>query len=367
MKTNKIIAVISLIFVFTWISCGKKTNEYKPERHDVTETVFASGSLEPENKYNLTALTDGYIVELKFDNGDTVKKDQVLAIIDNKTAEINALSAESILGIVSMNASPEGPTLKQAQQNMDLAKQKYEQDSIQVNRYQKLYSTNSVSKLEYENVQLAFQGSKTSFMNAKQNLKLLKQQTEQQLVSQKSQKETSGVSSENNVVKAVVGGRVYRRLKEVGDYVRRGDVIAVVGDANQLYAKLSIDESNISKIKVGQEVVIQLNTNKGINLPGYVNEIYPYFDEASQSFYCKVKFDGAPALKITGIQLQANIIIGTKKNALVIPRPYLGYGNKVKEKNKGEVSVKTGFVSNEWVEITEGIDENSVLISDQLK
>ena len=50
-------------------SCGKKNNETQAQRKDITETVFASGTLEPENKYNLTAQTDGYIIELKFDNG----------------------------------------------------------------------------------------------------------------------------------------------------------------------------------------------------------------------------------------------------------------------------------------------------------
>ena len=149
------------------LSCGKKTSETKPERRDVTETVFASGTLEPEDKYNLTAQTDGYIVELKFDDGDTVKKDQVLAVIDNKTNTVNAASAENVLGLVAKNASPDGPTLKQAEQNLKLLEDKYTQDSVQHARYQKLLQSNSVSKLESENVTLAFETSKTNYKNAK--------------------------------------------------------------------------------------------------------------------------------------------------------------------------------------------------------
>src|ERR1700758_72233 len=143
---SKLISGSLLLFSFVLLSCGRKTIETKPERRDVTETVFASGTLEPEGKYNLTAQNDGYIIELKFDDGDTVKKDQLLAVLDNKANNINAYGAENILGIVSRNASPEGPTLKQAEQNVKLLEEKYVQDSLQYSRYQKLFQSNSVSK-----------------------------------------------------------------------------------------------------------------------------------------------------------------------------------------------------------------------------
>ena len=35
----------------------------------------------------------------------------------------------------------------------------------------------------------------------------------------------------------------------MGDYVRKGDVIAVVGSPNVIYAKLNVDETNMSKLK----------------------------------------------------------------------------------------------------------------------
>jgi multidrug efflux pump subunit AcrA (membrane-fusion protein) len=179
-------------------------------------------------------------------------------------------------------------------------------------------------------------------------------------------RDISGVSTDNSQVKAVLGGKIYKRLKEVGDYVRRGEVIAVIGSSDDLYTKLSVDETNISKIKTGQEVIIQLNTEKDKNYKGKVSEIYPAFDEQTQSFYCKVSFIEKPEFKIAGTQLQANIIIGTKKNCLVIPKNFLGYGNKVNVKGKGLVSVETGFIANDLVEIKSGISDNDVITSDKL-
>lgn len=363
---NKLVIYFLVLTVF-FSSCGKKTESTKPERKDITETVFASGTLEPENKYSLTAQSDGYIIQLNFDDGDTVKKDQVLAVIDNKANTINAGSAESILNIVASNASVEGPTLKQAEQNLKLLAEKYSQDSLQFSRYQKLAQSNSVSKLELENTKLAYESSKINFLNASQNYRLLKQQTEQQLIQQRSMRDVNGVLNDNNNIRAVVGGRIYKRMKQNGDFVRRGDVIAIIGNADVLYARLSVDETNISKIRNGQAVVVQLNVNKTKNYTARITEIYPAFEEQTQSFYCKASFTEPMDFKISGTQLQANIIIAEKKKALVIPKNYLGFDNKVKVKGNGEVTVETGFVSNEWVEILKGLDENTVIVTENVK
>lgn len=358
---------IFLYSIFFLLSCGRKKDEIHPVRKDVTETVFASGTLEPENKYNLTAQADGYLLELKFDLGDTVKAGQVLAIIDNKPNSISASGAGQILSLARSNAAPDGPTLMQAMQNTELMKSKSEEDSIQFIRYKKLFQTSSVSRLELENAELLSKTSKTNYLNALQNYRLMKQQTEQQLINQETQSGLNNVNKDNNEIKAVLPGRVYKKLKEVGDFVRRGDVLAVIGEPSDLYAKISIDENNISKIKLNQEVEIQLNIDKTKNYKGFVSEIFPAFDEANQSFYCKVKFKTVPEIRIASTQLQANVITSNKKNILVIPKTFLGYGNKVMVKDKGETPVETGFISTEWVEVLKGLDENSIVVSDQIK
>lgn len=362
---NIIYFLILCGFIFT--SCGKKTNETTPIRKDISEAVFASGTLEPENKYNVIAQSEGYIVDLKFDNGSLVKAGQILAVIDNKTNEINAQSSEQLLGLAGQNASPEGPTLRQAQSNLQLLKEKFIQDSVQYLRYQKLFQSNSVSKLELENTKLAYENSKTNYNNASQNYRLLKQQTEQQLVIQRSQRDVSSVTGGYNEIKAVLSGKVYKRFKEAGEYVRKGDIIATIGNADTLHANLSVDENNITKIKIGQEVLVQLNVNSQKTYKAKITEIVPSFDEATQSFICKAHFTDKMDFNIAGTQLQANIIVAEKKNALVIPKLFLGYGNKVKTKSKGEVVIQPGFISGEWVEVLSGLDENETIISDQVK
>ena len=362
---------IKIIFLFTGLilisSCGKITTETKPIRKDVTETVFASGVLVPEDQYNLTSLSDGYIKKLNIEDGDIVAENQLLAIVDNAHSIISAKSSVDLLTIAIANTNPNAPALKQAEINVELAKQRLIQDQKQAERYKKLYELNSVSKLEYENIVLILNDSKTNLLSLQENYKLLKQQADQQLIIQKSQKDVDDVSENYNEIKAIVGGKVYELKKELGDYIKKGDVIAVIGNPEKLYALLSVDETNISKVKLEQEAIIQLNPELSKTYKGRVTEIYPAFDVQTQSFYCKIEFENILDFKISGTQLQGNIIIENKNNALVIPRNYLGYGNKVKLKGGDEVTVETGFISNDWVEIVSGLDENAIIIADKIK
>jgi len=360
---------IPLLAVFAAVtllsSCGRKKTETKPIRKNITETVFASGILVPDGQYNLTAQSEGYIVKLNFDQGDIVKTDAVLAVIENKQNDYNAHSGDALLSIAHANTLPTAPALKQVEVNIEMAKQKLKEDELQAVRYKKLYEQNSVSKLDYENMQIALENSKTNLAAQQENYNLLKLQAEQQYVTQQSQTGVNKVLQNLDELKAVVGGKVFSKQKEVGDYVRRGDVIAVIGDKSGVYAKLSVDETTISKIKIGQDVVIQLNTNKQKNYNAKITQIYSAFDDQAQSFYCKARFTDSLDFKISGTQLQSNIITSIKNNILVIPKNYLGAGNIVKVKGKDPVTVQTGFISNEWVEVTKGLDETETIIAEQ--
>lgn len=359
---KKLISIALLLLVIA--SCGNKDNEVSPVYKDITETVFASGTLEPEGKYNLTSQSDGYLISLTFKEGDIVKAGDILAVVDNQPNAYNEESAQQLLSISQKNVSDNAPALKQTEINIGLAKEKVKQDEAQVTRYKSLYESNSVSKLEYENILLALETSKTNLSALQQTYELQKQQAQQQLISQTAQKNVNSFLSQNNQIKAIVGGKVYKKMKEQGDYVKKGDVIAMIGNIDDIYARLSIDESNISKIKVAQEALITLNTDKENTIKGGVTEILPAFEDATQSFICKVKFVEPLQFKISGTQLQANIVIGKKSKALVIPRSFLDYGNKVTLKGSDQpIVVKTGFISNEWVEITGGLKPEDVLVS----
>jgi multidrug efflux pump subunit AcrA (membrane-fusion protein) len=343
-------------------SCGGSSQAVKPERRDLTEMVFASGTLEPLFVYHLTAQSDGVITSLGFEEGDTVRSAQLLGTIDNKPNDISAGSARQLLSIAEQNADPRGPLLKQAEQNTALLRQKMKQDSIQWQRYEQLFAAASTSKVELERNQLAYESSRTAYLNAIQSYSLQLHEAQQKAIAQRSQRDIQEVSASYSEIRAVMSGRVYKRLKEQGDFVRRGELLAVIGHASQMRARLSVDESNIGRIRTGQSVLIRLNTNKSESWNAVISEIAPAFDEQTQSFTCKADFVKQPGFRIYGTQLQANIVAGEIKNALVIPRKFYDFNGQVHVKGKGPVHVETGIISTEWVQVLSGLEETDELV-----
>jgi HlyD family secretion protein len=365
MKAKLISIILTALTVLG--SCSKKSEETKPIRKDVTETVFASGVLEANGTYNLTAKAEGYLVQVNFKEGDLVNEGDVLAMVDNKESRFNSESSSQLYNIAQSNLSSNAPALSQARNTVVLARQSLLQDSLQLIRYKKLLETKSVSVVDFENIELRFKTSLANYENAKEAYKLQKQQAEQSVINNKALKEVNRLMYGNNEIRAIVSGKIYEKRKQKGDFVRKGDVIAVIGDASYLYAKVNVDESNIGKIKIGQESLIQLNTNKDKVYKAKVGEIFPAFDEASQSFYCKLIFTDSLDFKISGTQLQSNIIVGYQKNALLIPRNYLNLDGTVQIKGEKEpTKVVTHFVSSFWVQVVSGITENTILITENV-
>lgn len=357
---------VFIVLAISIFSCGKKTETATVQRKDITEMVFATGSLKADDEYLVAAQADGYLKTLNFEEGDVINAGKVLAIIDNKQSLVNVNQSGKLLAIAKANASENAPLLQQIRININLAKEKLKQDELQAERFRKLLETNSIAKVEYENATLAVLNTKANIKALEEQMANLQVMANQQVIVQQQQNEVSNAVADYNQIIAYVSGKVYKKRKQLGDYVKKGDVIAVIGNPNKIYANLSIDESNMSKIKLDQSVVIQLNTNAQKTYKAQLAEILPAFDEATQSFYVKAFFSENLDFTITGTQLQANILIGEKKNVLVIPRSYLGFGNKVLIEKKKSANVKTGIISTDWVEITGGLTENQSILKELL-
>lgn len=355
-------SLLLLLTLSTLVSCGTK-EEGKPVVQDIKELVFASGELEWDNSYNLTAQTDGILVNATFDVGNKVTENQIIASIDNKTNENNTASAKDLVVISKENLTDNAPALQQLQQNIKFAESKYQQDKTQAERYKRLYNSQSIAKVEYENIQLAAENSLSQLNALKKQYQQVLQQSKQNYINTENQLKNNQVVLGYNKLVVPQKGTIIKKLKFSGDYVKKGDVIAVIADENKVEGVLNVDENSIGKVKIGQTVFVQLNTNKNEVYNAKISEILAAFDEQTQSFICKVIFDKPLNTSLYGTQLEANILVGEKKNALLIPRNFLGFGNKVMVKGKDEaVIVKTGIVSTEFVEVLEGITKEDVLL-----
>ncbi|MFN8324804.1 MAG: HlyD family efflux transporter periplasmic adaptor subunit [Flavobacteriaceae bacterium] len=351
-----------LVFVFFLFSCADK-KEISPINQDIKELVFASGQLEWDDSYNLTAQTDGVLKDVNFEVGNLVNKGVTIATIDNKINSINEKTAEEQLAISNQNITSYAPALQQLEQNIQFAESKYLQDKKNAERYERLQQNNIGSKVDYENAQLAAKSSLSNLNSLKKQYSNVLQQAKQQQIAARGQLENNIVLKKYNSIVVTETGTVIKKLKTNGDYVKKGDIIAVIANQKKVEAVLNVDENSIDKVKIGQTVYIKLNTNKNKVYNGKISEILSAFDNQLQSFVCKATFDETIDNSLFGTQLEANILVGEKKNALLIPRNYVGFGNKVNVKGKDEaVIIKTGIVSTDYVEVLEGVKKTDVLL-----
>lgn len=354
---------ISIGLITLFFGACSKNPEIKPKYQDIQELVFASGQIEWDDNYNLTAQTEGVLTQVDFEAGDTVQKGKILAVIDNKSNQVNQETAREQLRIANLNVQANAPALLALEQNILAAENKYLQDQKQADRYERLQKNNIGTRVEYENAQLAAKNAWANWQSLKKQYQQLLQQARQQQIASQGQYKNNQIQESYNQVRVLEDGVVVKKMKNNGDYVRKGDVVAVVGNARKILAVLNVDENSIAKIKLGQKVYVQLNTQKGRVYPAAIAEILAAFDANSQSFICKARFNEAVPQAIYGTQLEANVLIGEKKHALLIPRTYLDYGNRVHLKGQDQpVVIKTGIVSTQYVEVLSGLDENSVLL-----
>jgi len=350
------------MFILSALAGCTGQNEIKPQRKDIVDAVFGSGHIENRDQYAVTANTDGYLKESYVAEGDTVKPGEKLFRLTNDVQQTQVGNALTNLEYAKSNVQPRAPQIEQLKIQIIQAQDKLSVDSLNYARYQRLVKTQAVSNSDFENAQLQYQSSSSSLKVLKHNLADLEHQLNLSVENAKAQ---YNIQQENNDYYNITGranGLVLSVAKKTGDYVKKGDIIAQVG-AGKPVIKLYIAEDDIQRVKVGQQTLISLNSNKDQVLKATITKIYPSFDSNEQAFIVEAAFIDQPGNLRNGTQLQCNIIVQEKKDVLVIPTYSLINGNYVMLKDaKEKTPVKTGIHTLEWTEILSGITEKDVLV-----
>jgi HlyD family secretion protein len=85
-------------------------------------------------------------------------------------------------------------------------------------------------------------------------------------------------------------------------------------------------------------------------------------NERTKSFTVEALFTKAPSVLYPNLSFEANIVIQTKSNVLLIPRNYLFNDSLVNKENGEQVVVQTGLMDYQKVEILNGISANETLL-----
>jgi multidrug efflux pump subunit AcrA (membrane-fusion protein) len=131
--------------------------------------------------------------------------------------------------------------------------------------------------------------------------------------------------------------------------------LAIVGERNAFLLELDVDENDMVRVKLGQQLVVTMDSYKGKSFEAIVDKIYPIMDERSRTFKIEAHFTKPPSKLYPNLTAEANIIIQTKKEALTIPKSYLVDDEYVLVNGDEKRKVKVGLSDYQHVEILEGL------------
>ena len=126
--------------------------------------------------------------------------------------------------------------------------------------------------------------------------------------------------------------------------------------------KLFVAEEDINLLEAGQVAFVSLNTDRDGMYRARISKIYPAFDEQEQSFVVEARFEEQPAKLFAFTQLQANILVDSKRDVLTLPRQYLMKGDSVLLADHSKAAVQVGIRNMQWVEIIAGHTEGQTVI-----
>ena len=342
------------------MACKSKEEKIKPEITNLTESVYSSVTLQPDSLYEVYAAVNGILDHFFVEEGESVKIGSPIAQIINTMPKLNAENAKIALDLAKQNASRNSAILSGITDEIKNARLKLKNDSINFERQKSLWNQNIGSKAEYDAKKLIFETSQTAVKMLQDKFARTQYELNSALNQATIQYQTAQTSTKDFTVNSKINGTVYSKNKNQGELVSAQMPIATIGSANQYTIEMLIDEVDITKIKVGQTILVTLDAYKKMVFEAKVSKIYPSKNERTQTFKVEGLFVNRPEILYPGLSGEANIVINTKKNVLSIPNEYLTEDNKVKT-DKGLIPVTTGLQSMERTEIREGLTENTYI------
>ncbi|HXB22990.1 MAG TPA: efflux RND transporter periplasmic adaptor subunit [Candidatus Solibacter sp.] len=354
----------------------------KVERGDLAKSVVATGKIEPITKVEVKSKASGIVKKLLVDYGEPVKKGQVLAELDKEeiqarvnqqrasleAAQANARAAEADLQHAKVDAAgPDVPMLKRA-----------------YDRAQQMIKAGVISTSQLDDAQKNYEmaANKQDLGKANEIVARAKVRQAQAQVSQsRALLEQTDEEYRNSTIISPIDGLVLSRNVEVGDAVSSilivgssATLIMTLGDTREVYVKGKVDESDISKVYLGQPARIKVESYKDRNFSGKITKISPMGAEKDNvtTFEVRVSIDNSKGELKAMMTANAEILLEEHKNVLMVPEGALIYDKERKasleipdpnaRNGRKKLAVNVGISNGSKTELLSGLQEGNQVI-----
>lgn len=349
------------ILLLTTSSCEEEQVFIKPTIGKLTESVYASVTIQPEDYYTVYATRSGILKNVKIEEGDIVKAGQVLAKIDAEDPQLTVEGATLNVGLSKENYLGVTNRLTTITNEIEQVEEQLSLDSINYYRQKNLWEQNIGSKATLESRQLQYQLTQKRLEGLNKKYKQTEVELANQYQQSKVQLQQARTNLDDFLVRSKMNGLVYQVFKESGELILPQEPLAQIGKENNFIIEMRIDEVDIAKVSEGQKILVTLDAYTNEVFEASITKIYPQKETRTQTFLIEGAFEKMPPKLYAGLSGEANIIFAERDEVISIPLEYLMDNAKVKTTD-GEISVKTGLRTISRIEIVSGIDTSTAIV-----
>ncbi|MDP2368053.1 efflux RND transporter periplasmic adaptor subunit [Rhodoferax sp.] len=238
-----------------------------------------TGSIQPERRADLRAEVSAVVLQVLKDNGDLVRRGDVLARLDQTAIQDSLHSAED-------NARSAVQALDQAERNLQ--------------RLKTLRASGMTSLQALDDAEVRRNGAQSELSASKTRVVLARQQLER------------------TVVRAPFDGVVSERKVSAGDTASIGKELFKVMDPTSMRFAGRVSADKISVVSVGQSVSFRINGYAGQEFRGKVTRVDPSANDVTRQVEVLVSFLDAKQPKVSGLYAEGTIASANVK-ALTLP------------------------------------------------
>jgi len=350
-KTVKIILGIIILTLLVVVikyfkdSNSKDLEEFKVETpfySTIDRKVVATGKLNPEEEIELKPQVSGIIDKIYVEEGDLVKKGDLIAkirVVPNEQSLVNANS------------------------RINSAKLGFDNSKVLYNRNKALFEKGVISKQDFENSELNYKQTKENLTQAQNDYQIIKRGS------------LSGGSFANTNIAAQIPGTILEIPVREGDQViqsnnfNAGTTIATVADMSIMIFEGKVDESEVVKLTEGESIKVILGAINEKEFPAKLTFVAPKGKEENGAVQFTIKADVEIEQSTNvraGYSANAEIEVESKDSILVIKEALVQF-NRITDNPYVEIqkkdgkfkkkNVKLGISDGIIVEILDGVEE----------
>jgi membrane fusion protein (multidrug efflux system) len=315
------------------------------KRGDIAVPIFATGTIFPQHESKIGPKISGTLKEVYVDEGDEVKKGQILATMDQENILIARRQCEASVKVAEAQ-------LKEAEvneENMRKEKERlanlYRKKVISQQRYDDMVTAHSMAVTRLEVLRAQIVSSKENLAMAEQKLK------------------------DSNIV-APFSGTIVKRLVNQGEYMTTmpPTVLFVIINIDKVKTEVGLPEVHLARIAMGNPVKITVDAYPGLTFAGEVTTINPLVDPVSRAFTVKIEIPNRDHRLKAGMFVRVTLYPSVHKGVLIVPFKSVvrrGGETRVFVINGDRVSLRrvtVGITNEREIEVTHGLTQGEEVV-----